>query len=573
MPPIKPNPPAPESTDPDLHEVAQTLLHQATLAEKDDAAVYLRLSTQASAAAANVASDHPYLHLRTLVELGNAQRICGELGDALGTFEQAIRLCQDLVDERVDALLGLAYHRTGIVYDIMGNPAAAVERLRMALVHYHQSENDEGRSRVENSLGVVYSRSADYEQALGFFESSLRNAEAMADRARMSSSLSNISITTRLLGRIEESVEAAERSLGWADHLDSQASCTTNLALSLAMANRMSEAEAAFERGLAMHEALGDPSCLAEHLQCHADFLFQTERPRLALPMLERSLELAEGIEALHQVQGAHERLYLYWKEQGDHQAALIHHEAFHQTSKRLDMDAAARELRHQKWQQQVERAKLEAAAERKVRERLAISYAELAEIHRGLSAQTVELQRQSRHDGLTGLANRQHFDERVALEVDLAAVQAAPAAGSEDELGLVLLDLDSFKSINDRFGHPVGDQVLKQVAGLLQDSVRGSDLCGRLGGEEFGVLLTRTGAAGVAGVANKVRRLIAEHGWERLAPGLKVTTSVGGALLSESDGSTQSLFSLADARLYQAKHGGRDRVVTRAEESVKQPG
>lgn len=552
---------APTAT-PDLEQELKAAVARAADAEPGESSTYLQLAAAAVEASTGVKDQTPYWHARALLELGNAQRICGELGDALETFEQAIRIGQALGGEHGHGLLGLAYQRSGIVYDTMGNLAAALERLRMAQAHYHEAEDELGLSRVENSLGIVYSRSEDYEQALTYFQSSLRHAEANGQVARMSSSLSNISITTRLMGRIEESVEAAERSLSLCHNLDNLASCTTNLALALATANRISEAEAAFERGTALHEAFGDPFFLSEHLSSHATFFIETDRPRQALQLLERSLALAEGIDALHLVQGVHEKLYQYWKARGDHQTALIHHEAFHEVSKRLDLDAAARELRHQKWQQQVDQAKLEAAAERRIRERLAHSYAELAEIHRNLSAQTVELQHQSRHDGLTNLANRHHFDERVALEADLMGLQAEPAEGREGELGLVLLDLDAFKSINDRYGHPVGDEVLRQVAGLLQATVRSSDLCGRLGGEEFGVLLTRTGADGVGGVARKLLRLVAEHPWERVAPGLQVTTSVGGALLSETEGGAQGLFALADARLYRAKHGGRNQVV-----------
>lgn len=544
------------ATAPDLRFTAQEALDRAVAAETGDARTYLALATEAVAATTLTTLEIPRLHGRALLELGNAQRIVGEYGEALTTFEQVIQRGQEMENGQAHHLLGLAYHRSAIVYDAMGNLPAALERLRMAQLHYHEAEDAVGRSRVENSLGIVYSRSEDYDQALSYFESSFRAAEAMADRSRMSSALSNISIATRLAGRIEEAVEAAERSLSLADHLDAQASCTTNLALALASANRFSEAEAAFEEGLALHEALGDPVYLAEHLRCQAVFLMETDRPYQALPLLERSLALAEGLDALPQMQQGHWQLYLYWKARGDHPTALLHHEAYHEASRRSSMDAEARELRYQKWQQQVERARQEAAAERRGRERLAQAYAELAKVHRALSAQTVELQRQSRHDGLTGLANRQFFDRQLAT-------QAQQSMGLQKGLGLVLLDLDAFKSINDRFGHPLGDAVLRRVAAILLSNVRGGDLCGRLGGEEFGVLLVGSSLHGVHDVAHKLRHEVAEHPWDQLAAGLRVTTSVGGAWLSETEGDTQTLFSLADARLYRAKHGGRDQVVT----------
>lgn len=541
---------------------ARAALEKASAAETGDAHVYLALATEAVAAATLTTTEDPWSFCRAQLELGNAQRMVGDYVEALSTFERAIVRTQDLQDDRVPSMLGLAYHRSAIVYDAMGNLPAALERLRKAHTCYHQAEDDTGRRRVENSLGVVYSRSEDYQQALTYFQSSFSAAESRGDRPGMCSTLSNISIATRLSGDIDAAVDAAERSLALADNLDTQASCTTNLALALAGANRFSEAEAAFERGAALHEALGDPAFFAEQLRCHAKFLLETDRPDRALPLLERSLALAEGLDAVHQMQEAHLQLYRYWKVRGDHTAALLHHEAYHDASRRSSMDDAARELRYQKAQQQVEHARQEAEAERRVRERLANSYAELTKVHHDLSAQTEELQRRSRSDGLTGLANRQHFDHQLVQESERSA-------DGQEDLGLLLLDLDAFKSINDRFGHPLGDEVLRRVAAILLSGVRGSDLCGRLGGEEFGVLLTRTSPLGVAGVAEKLRREVAEYPWNELVTGLRVTTSIGGALLSEGGSDALALFSLADARLYRAKHGGRDRVVVDDEDTL----
>lgn len=565
MPPLNPNdPPARPDDEVDSAVLAaQKAVESAIAAETGGTAAYLSAAFRAVTAAALVEKDAPHVSCRAHLELGNAQRTAGELGDALITIEAALEGAERIPGQPGRALLALAFHRSAIVYATMGNLSAALERLRAALSHYRETGDETGGSRVENTLGIVYSRSGDFDQALSHFQRSLQVVEASGDQPRMSSILTNISISTRMAGRLEEAIEAARRSLGLASDLTNLASCTTNLATALAAAGRQEEAEAAFIEGAPLHEAHGDPALMANHLCNHAELLFKAGRMDETLPLLQRALALAEEMDASPHLQQSHMALYQLMKAVGDHRAALHHHEAFHEASKRLDMDAAARELRHQKWQHQVELARHEAENERLLRERLANSYAELAEVHRDLSAQTEELQHRSRSDGLTDLANRQHFDQTLAQE-------ANRARATGEHLGLLLLDLDDFKSINDRFGHPIGDEVLRQVAELLRHSVRGTDLCGRLGGEEFGVLLVHTRSGGVREVAQKVRRKIAEHPWSELAEGLRVTTSAGGAVLSETvDLRTETLIALSDARLYQAKREGRNRVVTGEEGSA----
>lgn len=550
------DPPRHTSADEPAVSAAQQALEHAIKTETGGAAAYLSASLEAVNAAASVEEQAPHIGCRARLELGNAQRTAGELGDALVTIEAALETAKDIPGQRGQALMALAFHRSAIVYATMGTFSAALERLRASLDHYREAGDTTGGSRVENTLGIVYSSSGDYEQALSHFQRSLQVAEAGDDRERMSSILTNISISTRLAGLVDDAIEAARRSLSLAGDLSNRASCTTNLATALAAAGRLEEAEAAFVEGTALHQNHADPALLANHLCCHAEALAKTGRVDEALPLLRRALGIAEEMNALTHLQQAHRALFELMKTRGDHAAALHHHEAFHEVSKRLDMDAAARELQHQKWQYQVERARREAETERRLRERLAASYAELTEIHRSLSVQAAELQHRSRSDGLTGLANRQHFDQVLAQEG-----QRARATG--EELGLLLLDLDDFKSVNDRYGHPVGDKVLRQVAELLRSSVRHTDLCARLGGEEFGVLLVHTGPGGVSEVAQKARSRIAEYPWQALAAGLQVTTSAGGALLSETrDQHTETLMAMSDARLYRAKRDGRNRVV-----------
>ena len=161
--------------------------------------------------------------------------------------------------------------------------------------------------------------------------------------------------------------------------------------------------------------------------------------------------------------------------------------------------------------------------------------------------------------DAQTGLANRRQLDER-----------AAEATGLTDrhglELACLLVDVDHFKRVNDTYGHPVGDQVLREVARRIRFTCRATDLPARYGGEEFAVLLPGADAAGALAAAEKVRAAIAaspvclEDGTE-----IEVRASVGAAVWSATMRSAGDLFAAADAGLYDAKHQGRNCVVLHA--------
>jgi diguanylate cyclase (GGDEF)-like protein len=167
-------------------------------------------------------------------------------------------------------------------------------------------------------------------------------------------------------------------------------------------------------------------------------------------------------------------------------------------------------------------------------------------------------VERQALVDMLTGLANRRSLDESLRAEL-------ARATRYGGDVCLVLADLDNFKQVNDRYGHPAGDEVLKAFAETLREAVREMDVAGRWGGEEFALILPVTDAAGGAHLAERVRLAIAAR---TIRSGehdeLQVTASFGVA--SFQGGELGELVAAADSALYEAKREGRNRVVVAAE-------
>jgi diguanylate cyclase (GGDEF)-like protein len=160
--------------------------------------------------------------------------------------------------------------------------------------------------------------------------------------------------------------------------------------------------------------------------------------------------------------------------------------------------------------------------------------------------------------DFLTGLPNRRAFMER--LDDEQARLQR-DVSGRGGRAAVLMLDLDHFKRINDQYGHPTGDAVLRHMAGLMHDSLRKIDVAGRVGGEEFAALLPGADMAAAATFAERLRQRIANTPLEVEGHLLAVTVSIGIAPMDAADTSGDAALVRADKALYCAKRGGRNRV------------
>ena len=154
--------------------------------------------------------------------------------------------------------------------------------------------------------------------------------------------------------------------------------------------------------------------------------------------------------------------------------------------------------------------------------------------------------------DGLTGLSNRSFFDRQIEDEIALAR-----RAGGL--LSCILSDVDHFKSINDRFGHPFGDEVLRRVATELSQAVREEDVVCRYGGEEFAVISRNTGTHGAVNLAERLREAVAGCVISCRGEAIHVTASFG--IAGSDEIALDEMIDHADAALYSAKRAGRNRV------------
>jgi diguanylate cyclase (GGDEF)-like protein len=177
-----------------------------------------------------------------------------------------------------------------------------------------------------------------------------------------------------------------------------------------------------------------------------------------------------------------------------------------------------------------------------------------LSDTHRELQRAFDHIEELAIRDELTGAYNRRYLMETLARERARAERAAEPFA-------LCLLDLDHFKSINDTFGHPAGDAVLKHFATLAPRGLRGIDTFGRYGGEEFLLVLPGTGREGALAVAERVRAAVEATAFPGVPPERRVTITAGVAVHAKGE-EVSALLARADEALYQGKRGGRNRVI-----------
>lgn len=168
------------------------------------------------------------------------------------------------------------------------------------------------------------------------------------------------------------------------------------------------------------------------------------------------------------------------------------------------------------------------------------------------------EIEKLATTDGLTGLFNHRVFQERLSEELRRQNRFAKPVS-------LLLTDIDFFKKINDTYGHPVGDIVLKGVSKIIGESIREIDIASRYGGEEFAVILPGTEGEGATNIAERLRKAVMDKEFSADGKSFHVTISIGIAIYPSDAKSKEELIERADQALYNAKHGGRNRTVLRS--------
>lgn len=452
-------------------------------------------------------------HVHVLLASAKALTQLGDLSGALAQFQEGLERTRATGDRYTEALFLV---NLGFFHGRLREAEAYEEYTRLALSRLREFGDRRALSVCLNNLGGAVAWQGRHAEALRCYEESLEHAVALGWRRGEALTLGGIGGVLLRANRVEDGVER-------------------------------------YLYSIRLLNEVGDAFLVTRHTFLLGEALLAIGRASEALPHLMRAValardggfELEQGI-ALEQESRAHEAL-------GDHAGAL------RALRRQIEVEQAAVRSRNE---QQIEQLKLEhrLSAARFEAESRAARNAELETLNAALTeslerqrAMAEALERLAHYDVLTGLYNRRFL-------TDLAERELALARRTGRSLGVVLLDVDHFKAINDRHGHAVGDTVLIRLGERLQGLLRTTDLLGRWGGEEFLVLLVDSDVAGGERAAERLCAGVAASPIPTSAGPVSVTISCGVAIGEGAGCVLEQLLRRADTGLYEAKEAGRNR-------------
>jgi diguanylate cyclase (GGDEF)-like protein len=490
--------------------------------------------------------------------LGFGHFVAAEYEQAIDALSEGLEIGRELEDH---ALLRDCSNYLGAVYSSLGDYATGIEYVQDTLDLSRLAADSEGIASALTNLGLLHHYLGHNDQAVEFHQESVNLSRELSDQKRESAALNNLGIALTKLERFEQAAEVLRQVLPLARAVDdalAEGRALANLAEVYGQLGRHQEALEASEQSLALLRTCGGPEGETQGLFSLGMAHFNLGALEDAARHFKLALQFAEttGSKALaHQL---HRQLAVVHKSLGDLDKALTHYERHHILERELSSEEAERKVRATSAQRDAERARAESEIFRLRNIELARAVSSFTEVDkqktdllRELHEKSAELERQAQEDVLTGLFNRRHLETTLATEFAHCRQNRLP-------LCVAMIDVDHFKQINDRYSHMMGDQVLAQLAMILQNSSRSRDTVARYGGEEFVIAMPATTETQALVSCERLRQAVENHDWSVFHPELRVTISIGLADDRHVENHEKQLH-LADARLYEAKRQGRN--------------
>lgn len=511
---------------------------------------------------------------------GEIQEALGDNAKALATYERAVSVAEAEGDEE---MLANATYLRGWLRGVLGDYALGLIDLRRAMALYEKLALPEHARTAVNGIATVYNRMGDYAQAQHYYEQTLKAQLAAGTQREAIVTLYNIGRTRENLrqwdGARTDFATALDmsRKLGYAR---GEAYALRGLA---SVDNAQGNARLALQRleeAQRLHARLPDARLRAQIELQRGIALRLLKRYGESVAALNNALAVFRGADSLAELSATHAALADTYAEMGDWRAAFDHQRRLKEgvdrlharqidqrvASLKVEFDTGAKDKENALLLR--EKAATEAALEQQRRAGrlqavvialaalLASLLAILALRHRRTSRQMRAL---AMTDELTGLSNRRHLLTQLAGMIEKPG--APPCA-------LLIADLDHFKPINDAYGHLIGDEVLKAVAVALKGAVREPVLLGRLGGEEFLVVLPGSDLEAARHAGERIREAVAAIDGRRWFKHRTLTISVGVTVAQPGVDTVSGALKRADEALYAAKAAGRNCVRTRDQQA-----
>jgi len=487
-------------------------------------------------------AERPYQAgmIRSLRNLSDLHLRQGKYDKAMALTFEALSL---LDGKDPSAELVQILHVLGQVFFQLGNFPEALDYLLKGLNIVELLGLPHEEVKLLTTIGTIYHESGDLDQSQTMYYRVLRILRELGEHDQEVQVLNRLALTLDARGNFEQAAQRAHRALQIATEIGSE----TLTSLSLATIGQIE-----VDRG--------DPNSAVDRLESALTIAKKRQlRARIveikrylgkayallgrqgdALDMLHAAISVAEEIDARVEYYRCQQLLAAVFEADGDYEHALEHYKLFHAAKETIFNEVADQRLASLKVTHQVEQVKKDVeiyllrnvALQQEVEERIRANEA---------------LQELAITDPLTNLFNRRHFFFLAEQKHTLAIERNLP-------LSIVMIDVNSFKEVNDTYGHVVGDAVLKHIAQEIRDDLRDSDIPARYGGDEFVILLPLTPYVHAVQVAKRVQKRIQEQTYTTEAGEIQLSISLGVASLGESSPTLEEILHQADQALYRDK-------------------
>lgn len=514
------------------------------------------------------------LRVGLLACMGQMREYAGDSVRARSLYEEAVAIAEASDDK--DMLANALYLR-GYLRGVQGELAAALADLRRAHQIYTRLDLRPRVANVLNAIAIIYNRMGDHAQARDYFQQSLKGLVASGALREQAVTLHNLGRATENLGDLEAARGHYDAALAASRQIDFPRGEAYALRGLASLANLTGDADAALERLDSADARLGhtpDQRLRAQMLLQRGIAQRLKHRHADSVQSLERALRIFAEADSRSELAATYGELAATHAEAGDWRAAFERETDFKNENERLmrlqldqrfatlkiEFDTAAKDRENALLQREKQATQNALEQEQRANDLKVVVIGLALVVLLALALLAVRQWRASRAmrslaltDELTGLPNRR------AVLARLQALLAQPGAGP---CSVLLADLDHFKRINDEHGHLVGDEVLRLVAERLADAVREPMIVGRLGGEEFLVVLPDTQTEAARQAAERIREGIASMESQRWPGRRPLTVSLGVATSGAAGDTVSDMLRRADAALYDAKRAGRNRVI-----------
>jgi|GEM_PF-4853551 len=533
-----------------------------------------------------------------LNNLGVIYRYRSDYRKSLEYYFEALALMESQGNQR---LLGLAHNNIGAIYYFWGDYNKALEYYFQALRIREEIADRAGIADTLNNIAVIYDEMKQYPLALEYYQKSLHLFEELNDQRGIVNPLNNMGVIYYACFQdYDTSLEYHQRALKIRREIRDRLGEAVSLNNIGNLYRARGDNETALRyylQAMRLKEELGEKAELAVSLRDIGDLYRERGRYPQALEYTRRALTLAEEVESVKDIRLACRDLSEIHAAMGDYARALEYYKRYNELENRMLSEETAGTLARlqagkalEGKEKEIELLRREQASQRHLRNFLVVTsllvigislllfnrYRLKQRSNRQLQAKNEEIQAQKEKlealnailekrnkeyyissiiDPLTEIYNRAYILDALNKEFSRSRRHAV-------SLAVIFMDLDHFKTVNDRHGHRVGDFLLQRIAGHIREEIRVEDVLGRYGGEEFLLLLPNSDLAAAQRVAGKIRDKIERTVYHYGEVPLSITISQGIADLDHHQPrSAGELLEMADAALYQAKEAGRNRT------------